>query len=92
MSEPTWSDWYSPSKFSEKYPDANISLSSFLDTNQNWVSNPRLETMFVFLDTPQMKIFSQSDHNYLITTIREHKFQQLTSTEQNLPLFLFEPI
>jgi len=91
----SWTEWMSPVEFNKQQElegEPTIEISSFLQEGKQWMNNPRIEAMYVFLDTPQLKMFSQSVHNYLITTVRQHTFSQLKSAKQNLPLYLFEPI
>lgn len=98
----TWSDWYSPAAFQREFPDdPSLSLTDFLQdghatTNIEgeilWDAKPSLEVMYVFLDDDQMKMFATSEHTYLVTTVRHHEFANLSSTEQNLKLYLYEPV
>ena len=98
-----WTDWLSPGTFNELYRQTQpngqpqpIKLQDFLLSESSsdsveW-AKPSLEVMYVFLDNAQMSIFAKSNHSYLINTVRHHKFLELTSSEQNIPLYLFEPV
>jgi len=91
-----WGDsnegWYSPTEFNKKYTDNNVSITDFLGSSSTSKITANIEAMYIFLDNSQMKIFAQSEHSYLITTVRYHPFYSLSSSEQNLSLSLFEPI
>lgn len=91
-----WGDtnegWLSPAEFNSKNSQS-ISITEFLDPSSSTSKiTANIEAMYIFLDNSQMKIFAESEHSYLITTVRYHPFYSLTSSEQNISLSLFEPI
>ena len=89
-----WDEWLSPSAFNEKhFPNSTgISITHFIDTSSSTKINAHIEAMYIFLDNSQMKLFAESEHSYLITTVRYHPFYSLTTSEQNISLSLFEPV
>lgn len=100
MTDQTWTEWLSPDEFNATYPLTTgipLNLLDFIPGNhatidEAWKAQPSLEVMYVFLDDAQLKMFAESEHSYLITTVKHHTFKDLQPKEQNLSLQLHEPI
>lgn len=100
MTDQTWTEWLSPDEFNSTYPLSSgipLNLLDFIPGNhatidEAWDAQPSLEVMYVFLDDAQLKMFAESEHSYLITTVKHHTFKDLNPNEQNLSLQLHEPI